>query len=188
MTSSMPTAAATARAVASLSPVSSTGCSPSPRSRATARAADGLIVSATAMAPRTSPSHPASTAVQPASSQARHRAAKLAGAVMPCPGNSVSRPTMTAWPSTVPRAPSPGSALKSLASGSGPVSLRAAALIAAATACSDACSTAPAYLSTSVRLPPPDGRTPASDIRPVVTVPVLSSTTTRTDRDDSRAW
>src|SRR6202044_3773113 len=52
----------------------------------------------------------------------------------------------------------------------------------------DACSTAPAYLSTSARLASPQVSTPARDIRPVVTVPVLSSTTTRTDRDDSRAW
>ena len=58
---------------------------------------------------------------------------------------------------------------------------RAAAVIAAATACSDACSTAPAQRSSSARLTPPAGRTPASDIRPVVTVPVLSRTTTSTD-------
>ena len=77
---------------------------------------------------------------------------------MPYPANSVSRPTMTARPSTVPRAPSPGSALKSLACGSGPVSPFAAALIAAATACSDACSTAPAYLQHSARLASPPGQ------------------------------
>ena len=51
MTSSMPTALATACAVASLSPVSRIGRSPSARSSAMAAAADGLIVSATATAP-----------------------------------------------------------------------------------------------------------------------------------------
>ena len=61
-------------------------------------------------------------------------------------------------------------------------------MIAAATACSDACSTAPAYRSNSARLVPATVWTPASDIRPVVTVPVLSSTTVSTARDDSSAW
>ena len=48
----MPTAAPTARAVAALSPVSSTGRRPRARSRATAAAAESLTVSVTANAPR----------------------------------------------------------------------------------------------------------------------------------------
>src|SRR6202034_3891864 len=87
-----------------------------------------------------------------------------------------------------PRAPSPGSALNASARGSGPHSFLAAALIAGATECSEASSTAPAYLSRSARPTPAAGRTPTSSIRPVVTVPVLSRTTTSTARDDSSAW
>ena len=49
MTVAMPTWAATWRAAASLSPVSSTGSSPRSRSRETASADDGLIVSPTTM-------------------------------------------------------------------------------------------------------------------------------------------
>jgi len=144
MTSSMPTAAATARAVASLSPVSRTGCRPSARSRVTAARADGLTVSATATAPRTAPSQPISTAVRPYRSHDNRWSERASGTRMPRSANSCSRPMMTSCPSTVPRAPSPGSALKPSAWGSGPHSARAAALTAAATACSEACSTAPA--------------------------------------------
>ncbi len=79
MTWSMPTAAATARAVGSLSPVSRTGRSPSARSSAMAGAADGLTVSATAMAPRAAPSQPASTAVRPACSHSRHCRGEVGG-------------------------------------------------------------------------------------------------------------
>ena len=63
ITSPMPTAAAAARAARSLSPVSSTGCRPMPRSRLTASADVGLTVSATASRPRTRPSQPANTTV-----------------------------------------------------------------------------------------------------------------------------
>ena len=152
-----------------------------------AAAADGLIVSATAMAPWTAPSQPISTAVHPACSQVRHCPARSAGMTTARSANSCSRPTTTSRPSTIPRAPSPGRALKPSACGSGPASAFAAALIASATACSDACSTAPAYRSSSVRLTPSAARTPDSDICPVVTVPVLSRTTTVTERDVSRA-
>ena len=59
--------------------------------------------------------------------------------------------------------------------------------MAAATACSDACSTPPAYRSRSARVTPLARHAPTMIIRPVVTVPVLSKTTTPTDREDSRA-
>ena len=65
ITSSMPASAATASAVASLSPVSRIVRRPRRRSAATAPAAEGLTVSATATAPRAWPSHPASTTVRP---------------------------------------------------------------------------------------------------------------------------
>ena len=60
--------------------------------------------------------------------------------------------------------------------------------MAAATGCSDACSTAPAYLSSASRLVPSAARIPVTVITPVVTVPVLSSTTVSIAREDSSAW
>ena len=188
MTSSMPASAATARAVASLSPVSRIGCSPSARSSATAAAAESLTVSATAIAPRAAPSQPTSTAVRPACSHRRHWPASSPSTAIPCSASSRARPMTISRPSTVPRAPSPGSARNAPARGSGPHSSLAAALIAVATECSEPSSTAPAYLSRSARATPPAACTPASSIRPVVTVPVLSRTTTSTARDDSSAW
>ena len=82
----------------------------------------------------------------------------------------------------------PGQRAEPAASGSGPASARAAALTAAATACSDASSTEPAFRSRVSRLVPSAASTAVSVIRPVVTVPVLSSTTTSTPRDASSAW
>ena len=76
---------------------------------------------------------------------------------MPRSVNSAARPMTTSRPPTVPRAPSPGSAVKRSACGSGPVSAVAAEVIAAATACSDACSTAPAWRSRSARPVPARG-------------------------------
>ena len=145
ITSSVPASAGTAWAVAWLSPVSSTVRSPSRRSPATAAAADGLTVSATATAPRTWPSHPASTVVQPACSHAAallgHRCRdghpQLAEQALAaddhlmavhrpaCPQAGQGRePGRLRQRRPVPRAPP--------------------ALMAAATGCSDACSTAPA--------------------------------------------
>ena len=65
MTSSMPTSAATALAVVSLSPVSSTGRSPSALSEAIASAEEALTVSATTKTARASPPQPAAIAVCP---------------------------------------------------------------------------------------------------------------------------
>ena len=65
-----------------------------------------------------------------------------------------------------------------MTAGSSPKRSRAASAIARATGCSEAASTAPASRSTS---PSPS----TSAIRPVVTVPVLSSTTVSTRRVDS---
>ena len=75
----MPTSAATARAVASLSPVSSTVRRPSACSRSTASAEVGLTVSATASRPRTSPSQATSTAVRPCASASRRAASSASG-------------------------------------------------------------------------------------------------------------
>ncbi len=58
-----------------------------------------------------------------------------------------------------------------------PTSDAAAAAMARATGCSDACSIAPTSLRTSARATPSASATSTSAMRPVVTVPVLSSTT-----------
>ena len=79
ITSSMPTSAATARAVVSLSPVSSTGRRPSARSEATASADVGLTVSATTSSPRTAPSQATATAVRPCDSAASPGRLELGG-------------------------------------------------------------------------------------------------------------
>ena len=62
-----------------------------------------------------------------------------------------SPPTMTAWPSTMPETPRPGMFWNDSTGGSSPTSARAAAAIARAIGCSEACSSAPASRSTSAR-------------------------------------
>jgi hypothetical protein len=187
ITSSAPIWAATVSATAWLSPVSSTVRRPRPRSAATAAAAEGLTVSATATAPRAWPPHPASTTVRPARSHAAHGPARTSGMVIPRSANSLSRPAITSWPSMIPRAPRPGRARKPSARGRSPSSARAEALIAAATGCSEASSTPPRRRMSSWRLVPGPGCTAATAISPVVRVPVLSSTIVSTDREASSA-
>ena len=183
----MPTAAATARAVASLSPVSSTGRRPSALSDATASADVGLTVSATTSSARTSPSQATSTAVRPSRSAACRAASSRrapAGSTPPsarggrpgrrgrrrCPRRRARR----GWRSARPRGSASGS------------SARAAAAIARAIGCSEASSSAPASRRTSARSTPSASATSTRLMRPVVTVPVLSSTIVSTRRVDSR--
>ncbi len=118
ISSSMPTWLATARAARSLSPVSSTGRSPMPRSRAIASAEVGLTVSAMTSMPRRRPSQPANTAVCPAASASAARAAR-AGRTR-CAHLSSSqeaRPTATACPPTTAVTPRPWRLVNSSASG-----------------------------------------------------------------------
>ena len=146
-------------------------------------------MSATATAPRAWPPQPASTTVRPARSHAAHCPARTSGIVMPRSRNSFSRPAITSWPSTIPRAPRPGSDSKPSARGRTPSSARAAALTAAATGCPEASSTAAEAAQQHRRgWCRARAATPVTAITPVVTVPVLSSTTVSTDREDSSAW
>ncbi len=69
-----------------------------------------------------------------------------------------------------------------------PSSARASALIAAATGWPEGSSTAPSWRSSSARLQPGAGWTATAVITPVVMVPVLSSSTVSTLREDSSAW
>ncbi len=179
ITSSMPTARATASATVRLSPVSSTGVSPRARSSRTASALVSLAASATARTPRARPSQPTVTAVRPSCSARRRASANSSGSA------SYNRPTATSRPSTRPRTPRPGTFSKCSAPGSAPVRFSAPAAIARATGCSEACSRAPASRSTSCSSSPSAAYTSWRVIRPLVTVPVLSSTTVSTRRVDS---
>ena len=104
--------------------------------------------------------------------------------------SQVRLPASTACPSATPETPSPGWLEKSEMScapcapcAPAPAArrVRAPAAIAFAIGCSEASSTAPASRSSSP-VPVPCATTSVSVIRPVVTVPVLSSTTVSTRR------
>ncbi|CAM5617627.1 hypothetical protein STENM223S_02833 [Streptomyces tendae] len=146
----MPTSAATASATALLSPVSRMGVRPSPRSRSMASGLVSLTASATSRTARASPSQATAMAVRPAASASAlaHRQ-DSSGRDIAHSSSSFSRPTRTAWPSTMPWTPRPAMLAKS--SGAGSVPTRAAAPEATAWAmgCSEECSRAPARRRTS---------------------------------------
>ena len=93
-------------------------------------------------------------------------------------------PTSTARPSTTAETPDPAVARNASIIGSGPFR-RPAATIARASGCSEASSTAAATRSTSSASSPVAAVTSMTDMRPVVTVPVLSSAMVSTRRVDS---
>ena len=183
----MPTAAATAAAAAALSPVSSIGRRPSSRSPATASALVGLTVSATANTAVAAPSHPASDRGLPGGL-----------GVGPCPrpalgaGSGPSRPAgsaapaTTACPSTTPSTPSPARLENDSTPGSGPT---------CASARGGDGSPDGVLAGRFERADQPqglvlvdavgDGDARRSAMRPVVTVPVLSSTIVSTRWVDS---
>ena len=130
-------------------------------------------MSATVITPRATPSHPTTTVVpSPAEVTTRRTGSGTAG-------KRSARPTVTSRPSTRPRAPRPGRLVKPSTSGR---SEPAAATTACATGCSEPASTAAARRSSAGS----SDRTSVTVIRPVVTVPVLSSTIVSTARVDSR--
>ena len=133
--------------------------------------------------PLTAPSQPTRTAVR-LRFQVRHCTARAVRDGHGASANSLP-PDQSAASSTPP-APRPGRAGSPRPGGSAPASAGAAAVIAGAMPCWDACSTAPAQRSSWARgtRARPARRTV---IRPVVTVPVLSRTTTATDREVSSA-
>ena len=96
---------------------------------------------------------------------------------MPDACTSAARPTSSACPSTTPSTPSPSRFTNSSAAGSCPTSLRAASAIARPIGCSDASSIAPTRRRSSARSTPSASVTSTRPMRPLVTVPVLSSTT-----------
>ncbi|MCY1231008.1 hypothetical protein D9M72_434440 [compost metagenome] len=182
-TSSRPSSRATRAAAPALSPVSITVRTPAPRSRAMASAAPGLIASPNATSPATrggvvSTSH---DTVRPSS---RSRCAT--GASEPASAPSASRrrslPSCSAWPSTTPAMPRPGSAWTFPALGTARPPACAAASTARASGCSlPACSAASLVSSA---LPPASAGSAACSATtsglPTVSVPVLSNATTLT--------
>ena len=153
MTSSMPTSAATARAVVSLSPVSSTGRRPSAFSDAIASAELGLTVSATTNTARAWPSQPAAIAVWPLASAARRAASSSGVRCIAESASSAGRPTTSACPSTTPSTPRP-SRLAKPSTGGQRAPAAAALAMAWAIGCSEACSSAPTRRSASSRSTP----------------------------------
>ena len=174
---SIPTCTAIARAVPALSPVSSTGASPITFRSAIAAALVGLGWSATANMARAWPSHAAMTAVWPCSRAAFSACFSTPGTTTRRSRKTSSRPIVTTVPPTRPVAPTPGMARNSSSAGRVPSSASAARAIARAIGCSLPFSTAPTSESASSRRTPSMQTTSTSVISPVVTVPVLSSTT-----------
>ena len=90
-----------------------------------------------------------------------------------------------AWPSTTPSTPRPSRLAKPSRAGARRAPRARPRRIAAAIGCSEASSSAPTSRSASARSVPSAVATPTSFMRPVVTVPVLSSTIVSTRRVDS---
>ena len=145
----MPTASATRAALRSLSPVSSTGVSPSARRSRIASPLDALTVSATAITPRAVPSQATTTAVAPPRSASSTARRSSSGSGTPCSARSAGRPTTIARPATAAATPSPARLANRSTGGSAPSSDSACAAIARATGCSLAASAAPASRSSS---------------------------------------
>ncbi len=160
----------------SWSPVSSTGSQAERRAAgARPRRRSSLTVSATSSTPRARPSQPATTAVRPAASGVRRRLPTGRRArASPWSASSSGRPTRTSCPSTVPRTPSPSRlrepAHRGMAGRRRPAPARDRVLRGGLERAGQ-----PAHdVGVLARRP---RRRSTSAISPVVTVPVLSSTT-----------
>ncbi len=153
--------------------------------RRMASALVGLTVSATARIPRTAPSHATAITVDPSASAPRNASASDAsGSAAHCSASHDGRPTATARPSTTPWTPSPAVATKPSTASRDPAP--AASTTARATGCSDRASRAAATRTSSSPSTPDAATARTSDMTPVVTVPVLSSSTVSMRRVDSR--
>ena len=186
MTSSMPTSAATAAAVAALSPVSSSGTEPERPERGDrlrARRLRGVRDDEQAAHGTVPPGRDHRLAPRLRGRARRLELGREVAGSTP-PGGSGARPR----PHGRPRRPRrraprgcgttrPRRARRSRSS--------AAAAMARATGCSEACSSAPTRRSNSARSVVSATTTSRTCMRPVVTVPVLSSTIVSTRRVDS---
>ena len=186
ITSSIPTSAATARAVAALSPVSEDRAQPEraqPRDGLGRRRLDGVGDDEQRTRRAVPADRDRSATRRLGVARARSRPASSCSAQS---ASSAGRPTTAPRPSTTPSTPSPDRFAKLSTGGSAPSSARAAAAIARAIGCSEASSSAPATRSTALRSAPRASTTSTRLIRPLVTVPVLSSRIVSTRRVDSR--
>src|SRR5437867_11318293 len=176
-TRSMPTSLATAAAVRGLSPVIITTSRPMTLSADTASRACFFTVSATAMTPTTVPPTATNMGVRPASAS---RAVSASRPATLRPSTSITRrlPTRTGWPFTVARMPCPGTAAKPLSGSSAMRNSRAIFAMASPIGCSEP-SSADAANCNNFSRDHPSWRTTISltASSPVVSVPVLSSTT-----------
>ena len=175
----MPAATPMARAVAGVSPLSRTTCTPRPRRRATTVAASGLMGSATPTRPMARPSIATNMTEAPASAQASALGCNASDA-MPASVRRRALPTSTARSPTRACAPRPAWAWKCEAGPTvAPSMPRAAAYAttAAARGCSDARSTAVSRASASSASSPSIQKVSVTTGRPAVMVPVLSNTT-----------
>ena len=154
---------------------------------AIASAEVGLTASATDERPR-GPRRPSRPRPRSARRPRRGAAASSSSAGSGCDqsASSCGRPTTTACPSTIPARRGPRRWRSPRRRGSVAEPSRGAARRwPAAIGCSEASSSAPASRSTSSASSPAAATTSSSVIWPVVTVPVLSSTTVSTRRVDS---
>ena len=124
---------------------------------------------------------PSDRATRPPFERPRARPAARNPTPPSAPGGRPRRPR----PRPSPPRPGPRGSRTPRPAGSTPCSSSAAVAIARATGCSDACSSAPASRRASARSAPSAAVTPTRLMRPVVTVPVLSSTTVSIVRVDS---
>ena len=157
--------------------------------RATASALVGLTVSATTKTARAAPSQPAATAVWPRASAAapRARRARRGSVHRPVGEQRRAADDDARARRRRPRRRGPRGCANASTARQRAELARAAAAIARAIGCSEACSSAPTSRSASSRVDAVGG----DDVDersscPVVTVPVLSSTIVSTRRVDSR--
>ncbi|SKY38851.1 Uncharacterised protein [Mycobacteroides abscessus subsp. abscessus] len=169
-TSSIPASAARAAAVRALSPVSIETRIPSACNRSMTSCASGRSSSRTAIAPITWPSSSISTAVAPACCIRSTSAARTPGSIQP------GRPSRARRPSTRPVNPAPVTASTSVAG----VTVSTAARMARARGCSLRDSSAAATASTRSPCTPPVAAISTTAGLFAVSVPVLSSATSRT--------
>ena len=175
ITSSTPSARATAWAVVRLSPVSMTTRRPSAWSSRIASGVELLMGSATPTRPASAPSTARYITVCPSPRSASARAAS-ADASTPCAASSRRLPSATRRPPAAPVIPCPATDWKpSTRAGVTPRSV-APARTAAASGCSLPCSRPAARASTSSSRNPDAATTVTSRGLPSVSVPVLSTT------------
>ena len=179
MTSETPAARPIASAVLALSPVSMTTWMPMFLSSAIAFALSALIVSATAMMPRSFPSSVKRSGVLPSSASASALALSSAGIRVFLPTKE-RLPPMSVFPPRTAVRPFPGSAENEDTSSASILRSSAPAMTAFASGCSLFISREAAFRSSSFSEMPSAGMISVTLGAPSVIVPVLSSATIST--------